>query len=161
MDALLELEFLQRLALAAAQTLDPPSLVRLVISETTEAMGVDVCSVYLAEPDGRTLVLSATNGLSQGGVGRVRLRVGEGITGHAAATHLTALSFAASIAVELGFAAPQAPVSFVGLRSADLAHLALAQARLYARFFQAVQVRGAWVDGLATRTAPWAQLIEA
>lgn len=85
-DALLELEFLQRLALAAAQTLDPPSLVRLVISETTEAMGVDVCSVYLAEPDGRSLVLSATNGLSQGGVGRVRLGVGEGITGHAAAS---------------------------------------------------------------------------
>lgn len=84
-DALVELEFLQRLALTAAQTLDPPSLVRLVIAETTEAMCVDVCSVYLTEPDGETLVLSATNGLSQGGVGRVRLRVGEGITGTAAA----------------------------------------------------------------------------
>jgi sugar diacid utilization regulator/putative methionine-R-sulfoxide reductase with GAF domain len=84
-DTVRELEYLQRLALTAAQTLDPPSLVRLVIAETTEAMGVDVCSVYLAEPGAGTLVLSATNGLSQGAVGRVRLRIGEGVTGSAAA----------------------------------------------------------------------------
>ena len=85
MDVLRELEFLQRLALAAAQTLDAPSLVRLVIAETTGAMGVDVCSVYLLDPTGSSLVLSATNGLSQAGVGRVHLRIGEGVTGTAAA----------------------------------------------------------------------------
>ena len=85
MDVVRELEFLQRLALTAAQTLDAPSLVRLVIAETTGAMGVDVCSVYLLDSDGPSLVLSATNGLSQTGVGRVRLRVGEGVTGSAAA----------------------------------------------------------------------------
>lgn len=84
MDPIRELEFLQRLALQAAQTLDAPSLVRLVINETTEALGVDVCSVYLKEPAGEDLVLTATNGLSTTGVGRVRLRVGEGITGWAA-----------------------------------------------------------------------------
>lgn len=50
MDVVRELEFLQRLALTAAQTLDAPSLVRLVIAETTGAMGVDVCSVYLLDP---------------------------------------------------------------------------------------------------------------
>ncbi len=85
MDVVRELEFLQRLALTAAQTLDVPSLVRLVIAETTGAMGVDVCSVYLLDPEGASLVLTATNGLSQAGVGRVRLRVGEGVTGTAAA----------------------------------------------------------------------------
>lgn len=84
MDPVRELEFLQRLALQATQTLDAPSLVRLVINETTGAMDVDVCSVYLFEPRGRELVLAATNGLSQTGVGRVRMRVGEGITGWAA-----------------------------------------------------------------------------
>ena len=84
MDAAREIEFLQRLALQAAQTLDAPSLVRLVITETTEAMGVDVCSVYLRAPGTDDLVLTATNGLSQTGVGRVRLRVGEGVTGWAA-----------------------------------------------------------------------------
>lgn len=79
-----ELEFLRRLALAAGETPDATSLVRLVISETTGAMGVDVCSVYLLEAGARTLVLTATNGLSQTGVGRVRLRIGEGVTGTAA-----------------------------------------------------------------------------
>jgi GAF domain-containing protein len=79
-----EAQFLQRLALAAASTLDARDLVRLVISETTDAMDVDVCSVYLLEPDGESLLMTATNGLSQAGVGRVSLRLGEGITGWAA-----------------------------------------------------------------------------
>lgn len=77
-------EFLQRLALTAAQTLDATSLVRLVINETTGAMGVDVCSVYLLDAETGDLVLAATNGLSQAGVGRVRLLLGEGVTGAAA-----------------------------------------------------------------------------
>lgn len=84
MDHMRELQFLQRLALQAAQTLDAPSLVRLVINETTGAMGVDVCSVYLLDPHRPALTLAATNGLSQTGVGRVRLSVGEGVTGWAA-----------------------------------------------------------------------------
>ncbi|MDX6554699.1 MAG: two-component system, sensor histidine kinase PdtaS [Miltoncostaeaceae bacterium] len=79
-----EARFLQRLALAAASTLDARDLVRLVISETTDAMDVDVCSVYLLEPDAESLLMTATNGLSQAGVGRVSLRLGEGITGWAA-----------------------------------------------------------------------------
>lgn len=84
MDPVRELEFLQRLALTTAQTLDVPSLVRIVISETTGALGVDVCSVYLRDAADDTLVLAATNGLSTAGVGRVRLRIGEGVTGWAA-----------------------------------------------------------------------------
>ncbi|MEW6583708.1 MAG: GAF domain-containing protein, partial [Actinomycetota bacterium] len=80
-----ELRFLQRLALAAGSTLDSRDLVNLVISETTEATETDVCSVYLLEADREHLLLTATNGLSQAGVGRVRLRINEGITGWAAA----------------------------------------------------------------------------
>ncbi len=82
--AIRELRFLQRLALAASSTLDGAALVNLVIAETTEATETDVCSVYLLAADGDHLVLAATNGLSQDGVGRVRLRVGEGVTGWAA-----------------------------------------------------------------------------
>ncbi len=85
MDPARELEFLQRLSLSAAQTLDAASLVDLVIAETTGAMGVDVCSVYLLDDDGTHLRLTATNGLSQAGVGHVKLKIGEGITGAAAA----------------------------------------------------------------------------
>jgi GAF domain-containing protein/sugar diacid utilization regulator len=82
--ALRELRFLQRLALAASSTLDADALVNLVISETTEATETDVCSIYLLAADGEHLSLAATNGLAQEGVGHVRLRIGEGVTGWAA-----------------------------------------------------------------------------
>jgi sugar diacid utilization regulator/putative methionine-R-sulfoxide reductase with GAF domain len=80
-----EILFLQRLALTAASTATMGDLVRLVIGETTEALATDVCSVYLVDPDDGRLVLTATNGLSHEGVGRVRLALGEGVTGWAAA----------------------------------------------------------------------------
>ena len=80
-----EIRFLQRLALTAASTATMGDLLRLVISETTEALGSDVCSVYLIDPADGCLILTATNGLSQDGVGSVRLGVGEGVTAWAAA----------------------------------------------------------------------------
>jgi phosphotransferase system enzyme I (PtsP) len=70
-------------------------IVRLVSSEVPLAdvldeittkiafrMGVEVCSIYLNK--GGHLVLSATHGLSRDAVGKVRLALGEGITGFAA-----------------------------------------------------------------------------
>jgi len=41
----------------------------------------DVCSVYLLEPDRTNLVLAATIGLRPEGVGRVRMRLDEGLVG--------------------------------------------------------------------------------
>ena len=41
----------------------------------------DVCSVYLLEPDRATLVLAATVGLRPDSVGRVRMRLNEGLAG--------------------------------------------------------------------------------
>ena len=79
-----EILFLQRLALTVASTATMNDLVRLVIAETTEALATDVCSVYLIDPDDGRLVLAATNGLLQEAVGRVRLALGEGVTGWAA-----------------------------------------------------------------------------
>ena len=76
-----ELEFLQRLAQAAASTPEPDELLALIIRETTSAMGTDVCSLYLLQPGGRELLLTATNGLNERMVGRVRMRVGDGVTG--------------------------------------------------------------------------------
>jgi starch phosphorylase len=43
--------------------------------------GTDVCSVYLLEPDRANLVLAATVGLKPEGVGRVRMRLNEGLAG--------------------------------------------------------------------------------
>lgn len=79
--ALRELGFLQRLGKLIASTVEPDDLVQLVILETTQAMEVDVCSLYMVQADGNTLSLSATNGLNQDMVGRVTIPIGEGITG--------------------------------------------------------------------------------
>ncbi len=86
--AVRELGFLQRLAQAAASAQRPDDLVDLIIRETTSAMGTDVCSVYLLEADGSTLLLTATNGLNENMSGRAAMRVGEGITGWVAETRL-------------------------------------------------------------------------
>ena len=76
-----ELSFLVRLAQAAASTQRPDELLDLIIRETTSAIGTDVCSLYLLTPPGRELLLTATNGLNENMVGKVTMRVGEGITG--------------------------------------------------------------------------------
>src|SRR6195256_6630145 len=44
-------------------------------------MGTDVCSLYLLTARGRELRLTATNGLNEAMVGKVVMKVGEGITG--------------------------------------------------------------------------------
>jgi sugar diacid utilization regulator/putative methionine-R-sulfoxide reductase with GAF domain len=81
-----ELGFLVRLAQAAASTQKPDELLALIIREATSAMGTDVCSLYLVVPPGRDMLLTATNGLNENMVGKVRMRVGEGITGWVAET---------------------------------------------------------------------------
>ena len=59
----------------AAETLS--NVVRLI----QQRFGTDVCSVYLLEPDRSTLVLAATIGLRPESVGKVRMRLTEGLVG--------------------------------------------------------------------------------
>jgi glycogen phosphorylase len=59
----------------AAETLS--NIVRLI----QQRFGTDVCSVYLLEPDRSTLVLAATVGLRPESVGKVRMRLTEGLVG--------------------------------------------------------------------------------
>ncbi|HEV1998852.1 MAG TPA: GAF domain-containing protein, partial [Candidatus Dormibacteraeota bacterium] len=79
-----ELLFLQRLSKAAASTVEPDALLDLIIHETTGAMQVEVCSIYLYDAEDE-IVLTATNGLDTGNIGKARMRLGEGITGWVAA----------------------------------------------------------------------------
>ncbi len=88
--SLRELLFLQRLSKAAASTIEPDALLELIINETTGAMQVEVCSLYLYEPETEDVILTATNGLDAGSVGKARLKVGAGVTGWVA-QHLQAL----------------------------------------------------------------------
>jgi sugar diacid utilization regulator/putative methionine-R-sulfoxide reductase with GAF domain len=86
-----ELNFLVRLAQAAASTQRPDELLELIIRETTSAIGTDVCSLYLMMSQGRDLLLTATNGLNENLIGKVTMRVGEGITGWVAETRRPAI----------------------------------------------------------------------
>ncbi len=52
-----------------------------VVQMIQARFGTDVCSVYLLEPDRSNLVLAATIGLRQESVGRVRMRLTEGLVG--------------------------------------------------------------------------------
>ncbi|HET9457370.1 MAG TPA: ATP-binding protein [Candidatus Limnocylindrales bacterium] len=80
-----ELAFVHEVAQLATQARDWDELMRAIVDGTTVAMGVEVCSFYLAERDQPRLTLAATNGLDRSQVGRVSLAVGQGITGRVAA----------------------------------------------------------------------------
>ena len=57
-----------------------------IVTLVAKRMGSDVCSIYLLEKDGETLTLKATKGLSKASVGRVSMKVHEGLTGLAIET---------------------------------------------------------------------------
>ncbi len=69
---------------AGASTWD--ELMQLIVDRSTEAMGTEVCSLYLVDRDRAGLTLAATNGVDREHVGVARLGMGEGITGLAAST---------------------------------------------------------------------------
>ena len=68
-------------AIAAARDLD--TTLDLIAHKTTEVMGVNSCTVYLLDPDGKTLRMRASTGLAKRAVGRATLNIGEGLTGYA------------------------------------------------------------------------------
>ncbi|GEM_PF-7086226 len=80
-----ELDFLERIVRATAEATNHAELLRRVIDEATGATASEVCSLYLWSDAEHALVLVATNGLTQAAVGRVRLALGEGVTGWVAA----------------------------------------------------------------------------
>jgi signal transduction histidine kinase len=79
-----ELSFLHEFAklLTTAESWD--ELMRTIVDRTTDALDVEVCSVYLTDREGDTLRLAATNGLDRDQIGMVTLAKGEGLTGTAA-----------------------------------------------------------------------------
>lgn len=59
-----------------------PEVLEEITEKIARRLSVEVCSIYLNR--GGQLVLSATHGLSRDAVGKIRLAIGEGITGAAA-----------------------------------------------------------------------------
>jgi len=82
------LDALHRIHRAAASTLDLAPMLNSVVATVAEVMESDACSVYLHDEARGVLVLSAVAGMPQEAVGAITLRIGEGITGRAAAEHM-------------------------------------------------------------------------
>ncbi len=80
-----ELAFLHEIAQMATQARDWDELMHSIVDGTTSALGVAVCSFYLADHEHTRLTLAATNGLDISQVGKVSLAWGEGVTGRVAA----------------------------------------------------------------------------
>lgn len=56
-------------------------LLNAVIDRTRAATGTQVCSLYLWDEGSKRLALTATNGLAKEGIGVVKMRLGQGVTG--------------------------------------------------------------------------------
>ncbi len=78
-----ELTALNEISKLVNSTLELDDVMREIVRLVCINMRVDVCSIYLIE--NRSLVLRATQGLNPASVGKVRMAVGQGITGTAAA----------------------------------------------------------------------------
>ncbi|MEJ2525091.1 MAG: phosphoenolpyruvate--protein phosphotransferase [Desulfuromonadales bacterium] len=66
------------------QSHDLDDTLRNIVNLVAKRMQTDVCSIYLLDADNQTLRLQASKGLSRKAVGKVTLRIGEGLTGMAA-----------------------------------------------------------------------------
>lgn len=79
-----ELAAMHKVISAANSSLDLDATLHLVVQTVAEVMQVDVCELYLFEPERGTLVLGASVGLNPEATGRLRFNLGRGVTGWAA-----------------------------------------------------------------------------
>jgi len=66
------------------QSHDLADTLRNIVALIAKRMQTEVCSIYLLDADNETLVLRATKGLSRRAIGKVHMKIGEGLTGMAA-----------------------------------------------------------------------------
>ena len=64
-----------------AKQRDPAKTLAAIVQSLRTRFRTDVCSVYLLKPDRAQLVLAATVGLNPGSVGKVSMRLDEGLAG--------------------------------------------------------------------------------
>lgn len=79
-----QLAAMREISRAIAEAQDLHDTLDLITRRTTEVMHVDSCSIYLYNQSHDKLVLAATTGLNQAGIGEYYLPHGAGLTGWAA-----------------------------------------------------------------------------
>lgn len=77
-----EIITLEEISMLASSDYELEEVLKTVVKKTAQRLKVDVCSIYLRE--GNSLILMATYGLDQKATGKIKLKIGEGITGSAA-----------------------------------------------------------------------------
>lgn len=80
-----QLAAVREISRAIAEARDLKSTLDLIVQRTTEVMQVASCSIYLYDKEDQKLILAATTGLNQQGIGHIALTPGSGLTGWAAA----------------------------------------------------------------------------
>ncbi|HBG06042.1 MAG: histidine kinase [Geobacteraceae bacterium GWC2_58_44] len=74
-----EIITLEEISLLVSSDAELPDLLCSIAAKLAAQLNADVCNIYLRE--GEELVLKATRGFDQEHVGKIRLKIGEGITG--------------------------------------------------------------------------------
>jgi two-component sensor histidine kinase/putative methionine-R-sulfoxide reductase with GAF domain len=83
-ERLAELTALHRINSAANSSLKLNDMLHEIAQAVVAVTHADICSIFLYEQEWDQIVLTATSGLNQESVGKLRLRLGEGLTGWAA-----------------------------------------------------------------------------
>ncbi|MHB0997694.1 MAG: GAF domain-containing protein [Armatimonadota bacterium] len=77
----LEVEVLRKLGQAIGSSFNTERLLEVVAEITVQVTGTDTCFIYLLDDSEQELILSAAIGPTKDVVGKIRLKVGEGVTG--------------------------------------------------------------------------------
>lgn len=75
----LEIISLEEISMLVSSDFELPQVLQQMADKMASQLKVSVCSIYLVEGD--ELVMAATSGFDPTFVGRIRIRIGEGITG--------------------------------------------------------------------------------
>lgn len=75
----LEIVNLEEISMLVSSDFELPDVLQSMAQKIAEQLKVSVCSIYLREGD--EMVMAATHGFDRSFVGKIRLRIGEGITG--------------------------------------------------------------------------------
>jgi two-component sensor histidine kinase len=84
-----QLAAIRDISRAIAEAQDLNDTLDLITRRTTEIMNVDSCSIYLFNDTRDKLMLAASTGLNQEGIGRYYIPAGTGLTGWAAENRVT------------------------------------------------------------------------
>ncbi|MDO8585710.1 MAG: GAF domain-containing protein [Armatimonadota bacterium] len=76
-----ETEAIRLLGQAIASTLDLEEMLKMAADIVVKVTGTDLCLIYILNESKRELVLRAASRPARGVIGKIRLKVGEGITG--------------------------------------------------------------------------------